>query len=323
MDQSSTYSIGNNLSGEDVPVGQNANFWSFLLKAASTASLAVHFVTSTIWGAALLTILAYWLVPLITGVAAWTPAELLNWASGLEETSVVGISTAILTVLGFLVAFHIASVNWKEQALWGLRCETFKALNAIYPQLLSLANELKIFADQVLELHDSQLQRQDREKRLHTKYLVDQIPRYHEKKRDFDRLFLQAYQFTGQYGLVMMGLPRGAKSIEDINNRMEAIGDATSVFIPLVDTTDPEFMELFFWRLEVAPLRNLSLEVECAYAEISVLLGHVNSALLIPVVGLNRHALSHMIFNMPNLGEFFVSLRSLLSSREYRRQKGY
>lgn len=290
--------------------------WATAIKAIGLTAFVLRFLTSGIWGALFVVGLAYFFLPKITDLEAFSVDKLIIWISSLEEESIVGIGTAVLTVFGFLVAFRVASLSWKEQAVWNVRFEVFKELNSIFPELLTIANALKIYADQIIKFHDSQLDMQEADKRFWVKYIGDQVEKYRLQEQQFHALVMRAYQFQGQYGLVLMTLPNGGKNIDILVDRMSEISDALPVYIPVVDVNSPDCVQVFLWRLKIAEIRKLSATVKSAYKEGAAVMGFLSSSCLASVIQLNHHAVQHILFRIPDLGKYFDLYRKSLKTHK-------
>jgi hypothetical protein len=94
-------------------------------------------------------------------MAAWLvvrPEELALWFDALATSDQASIGAALITVVGFLVAFQTAYDNARAERLMNKEIEVADTIVAHYEDLLSQARTLNVFADFVCTVHDDSRQ---------------------------------------------------------------------------------------------------------------------------------------------------------------------
>lgn len=73
--------------------------------------LALRFLVGTVWGVFLLSAVVYCVSWLGGDSKPLTLGQLILWIDGLPTESKTAVVTSLLTVLGFLVAFHMSPAH--------------------------------------------------------------------------------------------------------------------------------------------------------------------------------------------------------------------
>ncbi len=74
-----------------------------------------RFLFQSIYGALLLVVSAYWYTGTYTNVEPFNLEQLIQFASNLSPEYKVALITSGVTITGFAIAFHTATINWRSQ----------------------------------------------------------------------------------------------------------------------------------------------------------------------------------------------------------------
>lgn len=114
----------------------------------------IKFFTSNLWGVLIFTILLYFSVPIFSDIQPFGFKQLLDWFIELPETYKTAISSSLLTIIGFLVAFQVASSRVFTQQKNQIKLDAAKEIFATYHNAINLVGEVKFFAKRVLTTID-------------------------------------------------------------------------------------------------------------------------------------------------------------------------
>ncbi|MCW8126409.1 hypothetical protein [Microbulbifer halophilus] len=83
----------------------------------------LRFLLGTAFGALILSILLYQYFQCCSQITPFSVEGLFDWFAQLDAEYKVALFTASVTVTGFVVAFHTATANWRNQMLAELKMQ--------------------------------------------------------------------------------------------------------------------------------------------------------------------------------------------------------
>ena len=113
--------------------------------------LTLRFLLGTITGAFILSLLLYWAMWSVGVPRPLTFAQLLLWVDELPKESKTAVVTSFLTVVGFLVAFHTATVNWKAAALAKMKADVAGEIELFFNEAARLTIDAQIYVRSLVE----------------------------------------------------------------------------------------------------------------------------------------------------------------------------
>lgn len=113
--------------------------------------LVLRFLLGTVIGVFALLLLMYWIMWISGDPKPLTFAQLLLWVDGLQTESKTAVVTSVLTIFGFLVAFHTAKVNWKAGALTHLKAHVADEIELFFNEAARLTIDAKIYVRSLVE----------------------------------------------------------------------------------------------------------------------------------------------------------------------------
>ena len=85
-------------------------FYGFVL-----VGFTLRFLFATVFGALILVVGIYFYIEYCTTVSPFNSIELVTWIISLEAGYKIALLSSSVTIVGFVVAFHTATINWRNQ----------------------------------------------------------------------------------------------------------------------------------------------------------------------------------------------------------------
>jgi len=125
-----------------------------LFYAFTTIAVVLYFLFGTIFGVFLVSLFAYWAVDYFGFVTPLSFGELLLWLGAQPESYKVAFISAALTVVGFVIAFHTATVNWRNQLKAELKAHSAGEIEEFFAVVTRLISDASIYVQTLVDTVD-------------------------------------------------------------------------------------------------------------------------------------------------------------------------
>ncbi len=265
--------------------------WSLYLIAP--IQLIFRFLTGTIYGALLFSVALYWLMDFACESKPFTFYQMLLWIDQLEDESKTAIATSVITILGFLVAFHTATQNWKSQALTNLKINAANEIEHFYNELLRLVASLEIEAKYVVETLDL-IKKDGITQRTAAKVesAIDRTKTFEQSRQRLSEMAVDVHRLLGRdYSL--LGTVWGAiDALDECAKAVTEVAEKMWIHVPFIESGRLDTVTQFVSKTNVDEWKSL---VECCdrnHGFISATVGGVRGSLLGPLIGANFSSLA-------------------------------
>jgi hypothetical protein len=204
----------------------------------------------------------YWLSP----VKPFSGQQLALWFDGLPTESKGAMGAALLTVLGFLIAFRTASVNWRDELRVTISVQAADELEEVYGEASQLMLDVMYYSRGLVE----QLTELQQRCTGMTPWLRETLQKYaghRERSERLSALGARARRLAGKYGILLNPIGGGSKAASDCAAAIERAALATILPFPPTLATTEEELERLAMRVDLVRWRSLfgTLENERAY----------------------------------------------------------
>lgn len=253
-----------------------------------TIGMLVHFLFGTAFGALVLAISLYVCAESVTGVEPLSLAELVLWFNGQSEAYKVGFATAAVTLGGFVVAFHTATVSWKQQQRAQLKAQAAGEIEHFFATTGQLITDAQIFVQSLVEaVNEVQRGRDPHEAQFKVDWALSQTRSFFSTREQLSQATIQVHRIKGRNYTILSsgwGMP---DTFDEAARALEEIGRKMWVHVPVVDVNDPNYIQEFHNQVNVQECQRF---IDCAEnldGPISMLTGSIRGSLLSPVIGFN------------------------------------
>jgi hypothetical protein len=228
----------------------------------------LHWLVSSIYGSFLLTLALYWWLIEFTSFRPLTPSELLLWFDSLKSDDKTAIATALITVIGFLVAFQTGYSAARLEALMQMEHAAASAFTARTNEFGDTARHLMGFARTIEEAHHDAATDPSLRDSI-AKFLTKEAPTHVLLQQRLLELATATNNLSIDWHYVLMrhlGAPWHAVELGEIAGALVAKAD----FVPDVAMISPN-------ASAEQVLRHFSVEGARAYLDAYDLYGHTFS----------------------------------------------
>lgn len=264
------------------------NLFAWIIYAVAPVQLLLKYLVGTVYGAFLFSVLLYWAMSIAGESKPFTSDELLIWIDGLDNDTKTAIATSVITILGFLVAFHTATHNWKAQAVTNLKINIAAGIGLFYGEALGLVVDAKIHAQSLLDAANLiKTEGATTRAAFRVERALELNSRFLEKRERLSAMAVEVHSILGRDYSLLATIWGATKALEDCASAFSEITQKMWVPIPSIQANFPNPLEQFVRQVDV---QQYSEFIECCernYGFISSTMGGVRGSLLAPLIGLN------------------------------------
>lgn len=252
-----------------------------LLQIYVTICIIFRFFVGNIYGIFLLTIGCYFILPHVSQIKPYNFNELMIWFVSLDREYKISILSSVLTIVGFLIAFQVATTNWTHQMKAGLRLEASKDIESSYGRVTELIISIQTFIDMNIDLITKvEKEVPEYEIRSDLDFLSSRTPQFFSNRRELSDLHIRIYQLYGKHSFPLFATWNSFKQLENVNKQLELVTQKTwLVSIPQVNLSNPNYKEDFVKYLDKSVLLELSQLCKQSYAYIAAVTGGIRGSL--------------------------------------------
>lgn len=262
--------------------------------------LVGRFLLGTVIGVFFLLLFLYWAVG-ASGGEVLSGGELLLWIDGLNQEYKAALLTSLVTVAGFVVAFHGANANWKNQFNAQLKAQLASELEAFFSPLSASINQASIFAQALVDtVNKIQAGTSFEDANFSIRYLQDQQSQFRSARSHISQASSDVHQLIGRnYNILASGW--GAlRQIQLVASALTEISQSIWIQLPVVDVDRADHVHTFINQVNVTHCLRLVESCDKNSTKISGLVGAIRGYLLSPIIGFNFSAFLSLLADMKN-----------------------
>ena len=263
------------------------------------------FFTATIWGIFILSILLYSVIWIFGDTKPFTPTQLFLWIVDLPSEYKIAVLSSMLTVLGFLAAFHIATMSWKQQMHTELKAHVADEIEEFFNEVSRLITKSRLYAELVIETVNKIKDQQPTPEMLFAvRYVLDQTPHFRDTIDRLSVLSIQVHRILSKNSTILATAFGAIKKLRDATEAFGRIADAMWVQPPYIHPEEKNPLGVFLTQVNVDEYRRFIDCCENNFGLINAKSGGIRGQLLAPVVGLNLSFIATLIFDRKIIRQF-------------------
>lgn len=257
--------------------------------------LLLRFLVGTVSGIFISSILLYIGMSTYGETKPFSLAQLILWIDALPTESKTAVITSVLTVVGFLIAFHAATVNWKAEALANLKSHVANEIEEFFAEASRLTSDADIYIGSIIvAVNKAQQQGATPEATFAVQWALDRLPKFYATRERLSVMSVEVHRISGRHFTVLSTIPGAIKSLEDCASAFSEITRDMWVRLPSIPTNYPNPIELFVAQVDVTECSKFISICKKNSGFINGLSGGVRGALLSPIVGLRLSMLTSL-----------------------------
>lgn len=254
--------------------------------------LVVRFLLGTILGVFALSLLLYWVMWIAGEPKPLTLAQLVLWVDGLPTESKTAVVTSVLTVFGFLVAFHTATVNWKAEALAHLKAHVAGEIEIFFNEASRLTKDAEIYIRSLVEVVNLvQHVGATSETVFRVQRVLETAPSFLEKRDRLSAMSVEVHRIAGRHYSVLSTVWGATKALEDCAAAFTEITQQMWIRLPNIQPKFADPVSQFVTQINVTECTSFIACYKRNFAFINGTTGGVRGLLLAPLVGVNFSSL--------------------------------
>ena len=225
--------------------------------------------------------------------------QLFSVLSDLDKEYKVELLTSFVTIVGFAIAFHTATINWRNQMRSQVMLNVFAEIEGFFAGVSNAITTLEIHAQSVIDsvnriqggipMRDAAFEvnynQGQQQKYLHARDFIS------EASSEVHRVIDRNYNALASNWGALPAIHRAAKALSEVSIKM-------LVHLPVIEAGEPNRVQIFINQVNVDQCRDLVRTCEVSTGIISGLTGGVRGA-----ASVFRDRLQSVIARRPSLSE--------------------
>ncbi len=257
-----------------------------------------RFLTSTLIGVLILSASIYFFLFSNSVVTPFTPQELIDWLANISTDYKIAITSSLLTILGFLFAFHTATANWKQQLNAQIKISAAGEIEEFFAEACGLLTNTNIFIETVIDsINNIQKNGETPNTIFNAQHIMENLPKFVSTRERLSALSINCHRLSSKHISFLMSTWGAAKSLQLAIDAFTATTDKMWVFIPYIEKNDPNLLPDLIATVNVTDCLAFQSAYETNFSYINGLIGGLRGQLLAPVAGFNFAGLVTLIEN--------------------------
>jgi len=253
-----------------------------------TIAVILHFLFGTVFGFFLLSLAAYWGVGHYGQSTPLSFGELLLWLSSQPEAYKVAIISAALTVVGFVVAFHTATMNWRNQLKAELKAQSAGEVEEFFAVVSRLISDVSIYVRSLVDaVNTIQRGESQQDAEFAVSWALNESQKFVATRNQLSQAQIEVHRIKGRHYTILSsgwGLPATFDHAVEAFNK---VGERMWIRLPVVNVNDPNHLQNFLNQVNVAECNQFLEAAERYSGPISMLAGSIKGYLMSPIMGLS------------------------------------
>jgi len=226
----------------------------FIFYVFISLGMLFRFLLSSVYGMFIMAIGLYFYYKNFTHTPPFSSVELLNWSFTLPSTYKTAILTSSVTIAGFAIAFHTATINWRNQMQAQLKTQAANEIENFFAFVATNLQTTKLYIKSLIDIINKiQEEETTIESIAFSIGYAQGKAKEHMAARDaLSQASIDVHRLIGKnhnmlstaFGLLPM-LQQTAVSLSKITKKMW-------VHIPIVDLNNESFLQSFVNQLNIA-----------------------------------------------------------------------
>jgi hypothetical protein len=275
-------------------------------------ALLIRFVLTNVIGLLILAVFVWLMAPSALGVTPMHLGELVLFVDALPEGYKVGIVTALLTVLGFLISFAVGIHNWRVQQYTQLQLNSADDIERFVAEASPHINTLTYTCERALDLIERLHGEGDAaSKQFALKYWLSRVPEATAARSELSKMSVAIHRLTGKhFGIfgTMWGAIATFQTIVDAFTHLSR--ETWKIQLPPIPSDDPAAERLFLQWTNADDYRTFLREARLNSDLIHGLSGSLRGQLQASVTAFNLTSLMHLYGQRQNYRRYLEAMQA-------------
>lgn len=259
-------------------------------------ALIVRFLIASTYGALILVLGFYVYVAEFTSINPLTPSEMGLWLVTLSQGYKVALLSSFVTVIGFVVAFHTATVNWRNQMRAQLKAQAAGEIESFFALVSSNITTASMYVESLIEtVNEIQKGESIADASFSVAYQQDTAKEFLAARDVLSKASIDVHRLIGRNHNL---LSTGWGLLASTKLAADSLSNVTKVMwlhIPVVNLDDPNHIQSFLNQLNVTECNKFLEACNLSHGKISGLSGGIQGHLTAPIWGFSLTMFANLI----------------------------
>ncbi|MBU1387823.1 MAG: hypothetical protein KKE62_06400 [Proteobacteria bacterium] len=213
-----------------------------------------RFLLASVYGMFIMSIGLYFYYKNFTHTPPFSSIELLNWAFALPSNYKTAILTSSVTITGFAIAFHTATINWRNQMQAQLKTQAANEIENFFAFVATNIQTMELYIKSLINIIDKLQEEENTIESIAFSigYAQGKATEHMAARDALSQASIDVHRLIGKnhnmlstaFGLLPM-LQQTAVSLSKVTKKMW-------VHIPIVDLNHESYLQSFINQLNIA-----------------------------------------------------------------------
>jgi hypothetical protein len=217
------------------------------------------------------------------------------WLSNQSETAITSILSALITIIGFLIAYATATSNWRGQLLAELKLQAADDIESFFSLASKITTDCKIFAEYLIEsLHEYNSTQSFQDLEFTILHIANQRDKFIQNRQQLVAMGIESYRFQGKYANILALNPNLMHDMLTAINCLNNITEKIWFSVPYLSNPTQQNFKMLFEQINENECKDFCETVEINSQQLHFTFGGVRGHLLSTVVPLNVWSIYHL-----------------------------
>jgi hypothetical protein len=281
-----------------------------VLLGGTAVALVARFLFGSAVGLLLMSFALYAAMWQMGDTKPLTFGQLLIWIDELPSDAKTGVASSLLTVVGFLVAFHAAAVNWKDEAVADLKVKVADEFSSFYTEASRLIVKAQIYVGSLLEAAELfRTQGPSREAEFRIKHALEGASAFHAVRERLSAMSIEVHRLSGQHSSLLATVWSATEMADECEDAFGDVVKAMWVRVPVVLPPTNDVLGQFVSQVDVEECQRFLVVSDEHYDFINGTAGALRGGLLAPIIRFNIATLRNLYRQRRSLAQAVAALR--------------
>jgi hypothetical protein len=230
----------------------NHTFASIILLCISVLSYLYKTLFGTIFGFFIISLITYNVSPHLFDVEPYGFGEMIIWFYELDSGFKTSITTSLVTITGFLIAFQAAQSSWKKQQMISMRLRAAEEYSNIFEALDECFTNLVSYSYDIKETHSLiESSSDDIEIDLEIENILNTVNIFKKNRDDFIFHSNKLYVLNSKFSAEILSIFKAEAQLEKISALVNSLINYLYPELPIIDHKNPELVANFTKQIKI------------------------------------------------------------------------
>lgn len=288
----------------------------FFVFFSGSLLVTFSFLFKSVYGNLLLLLIIYFNCEYFFGIKPFTVPELLNWLLNLSESYKVAFISSFITVIGFVVAFHTAATNWKNQMRIQVRYSLLNELSDFFYQFSGNMTTMHLFCVELVEVIELIEEGDKKSIEYSLKTCYRKMDEYTSARDSISKSSVKVHLLKSKNHSTISNIATLPSQVDIAIKQIISISNCMWFKIPIVDMNEKGYEQEFKNKLNLKAVRKFIKVTDRSLIITSGVIGGIQSTLAAPLFSFNNSAFLNLLLTRKEFTQGINSFSSITNKNK-------